>query len=49
MVYIKNLLNICNFKKIQIHLQVFLLFKSTGHGYNGLKIILDIFHSLDWF
>jgi hypothetical protein len=32
-------------KKIQIHLQVVLLFKNSD--YNAFKMLLDIFHSLD--
>jgi hypothetical protein len=43
MVDILKILNICNLKKNQVHLQVFLMFKSTCHGYSGLKMILDIF------
>jgi hypothetical protein len=45
MVYIKKLLKNVIFKKIQIHLQVFLLLKNTS--YNAFKVFLDIFHSLD--
>ncbi len=47
MVYIKNLLEICHVKKIQAHLQVHLLLKNIG--YTVLKMLLGIFHSLDWF
>jgi hypothetical protein len=47
MVYIKNLSKNVIVKKIQIHLQMFLLFKNIG--YNDFKMFLGIFHSLNWF
>jgi len=47
MVYIKNLSKNVIVKKIQIHLQMLLLFKNIG--YNDFKMFLGIFHSLNWF
>jgi hypothetical protein len=44
MIYIKYLLKISHFQN-QVHLQVFLLFKSIG--YNVFKVTLGIFHSLN--
>jgi hypothetical protein len=44
-IYIQNLLKICHCKKIQVHVQVFLLFKNTG--YNVFKVFFGIFHSLN--
>jgi hypothetical protein len=45
MVYIKILLKYVIFKKNQVHLQVFLLFKNIG--FNVFKMFLGIFHLLD--
>ncbi len=44
MVYINFFLKICY---CQVHLQVLLLFKNIS--YNVFKMLLSIFHSLDWF
>jgi len=47
MIYIKKLLKICHFQKNQVYLQILLLLKNIG--YHVFKVILGIFHSLNWF